>query len=218
MLVGHFAPALAIRAATPRVPLWALILGTQAVDVLFFAFVLGGVESASIEIDGHPQLTVTQGIYTHSLLMTGGYFGLCLGAGALLRRWREGALIGLAVASHWFADLIVHVPDLPLTFDQQSAVGLGLWRIAGAATALEIGLVAVGALLLYRSYEGVREKRRLVMFAGGLAAVQLVSDLVFPTPATDVELAPAAWALYAAATGAALWVERSGEARTDAAA
>lgn len=208
MLVGHFAPALAIRASSDRVPLWALVLGTQAVDVLFFALVLAGVEGAAMHPDAHPRLVVTAGVWSHSLPMTLAYGALAVAVGGLLKRPREGALIGLAVVSHWLADLLVHTPDLPLTLEQRSAVGLGLWRVPLAATALEVGLVLGGALWLQRTYGPGPARQRLWIFAGALVVLQLASDLVVPAPGTDTELAPMAWAVYAAATGAAVWVER----------
>ncbi|MEZ4339039.1 MAG: hypothetical protein R3B82_20670 [Sandaracinaceae bacterium] len=208
MLVGHFAPALGLRAVSDRVPLWALILGTQAVDVLFFVLVLAGVEGAALDPDAHPRLVVTAGVWSHSLAMTAVYFAACLGGGALLGRWREGALVGVAVASHWLADLIVHVPDLPVTLEQSSAVGLGLWRLPWAATALEVGLVAGGALWLSRSYPAGPARRRLAIVAGALILLQLASDLVVPAPESDALLAPMAWAIYGATTAAAWWAER----------
>jgi hypothetical protein len=208
MLVGHFGPALAIRATSSRVPLWALVLGSQAVDVLFFVLVLAGVEGADIHPNQHPRLVVTCGIWTHSLTMTAVFFAVCAVVGKLASKPREGLLVGLAVASHWFTDFIVHVPDLPLSLDQQTAVGLGLWRVPWAATTVEVGVVLAAALLLHRTYGDARRRRRLSIFAGTLVAVQLVGDLVMPLPPSDVELAPMVWLVFALATVAAVWVER----------
>lgn len=207
MLVGHFAPALAIRATTDRVPLWALVLGTQAVDVLFFALVIAGVEGAAVRPDETPRLVVTAGIWSHSLVMTAAYFAASVAIGAALRRPREGALVGIAVASHWVTDLVVHAPDLPLVLDQRTAVGLGLWHVPLAATLLEVALVAGAAAWLQRSYDP-RARRRLWIFVGALIVLQLASDLVVPAPDSDLALAPMALAVYGAATGAARWVER----------
>lgn len=207
MLVGHFAPALALRAGSDRAPLWALVLATQAVDVLFFALVLLGAESAAVHPDAHPRLVVTSGVWSHSLIMTATYVAICVAVGAALRRPREGALIGAALGSHWLADLVVHVPDLPITLEQASAVGLGLWRLPLAATALEVAIVLGAALWLHHRYGPSRARTRLWIFAGALVVLQLASDLVVPAPASDAELAPLAWLVYALATGGAAWVE-----------
>jgi hypothetical protein len=37
-------------------------------------------------------------------------------------------IVGVAVLSHWFLDVVVHVPDLPLTPFGDFKVGMGLWN------------------------------------------------------------------------------------------
>src|SRR5262245_7603827 len=115
MLLGHYAPAFALRPWSGRVPLWGLFLAVQAVDVGYFLLGAAGVEAARIDPHGIPRFQVAYGGYTHSLLMTAVYVAAAVIAGALLGRLREGAVIGVALASHWLLDLVVHVPDLQLT-------------------------------------------------------------------------------------------------------
>jgi hypothetical protein len=47
-LIGHYAPALVLQRARPSVRLWQLFVATQLVDVLWTAFVFGGIEHARI--------------------------------------------------------------------------------------------------------------------------------------------------------------------------
>src|SRR5690606_33674329 len=49
MFVGHYAPALVAKAVEPRVPLWALFLAVQLVDVAWALLVLLGVERAHLD-------------------------------------------------------------------------------------------------------------------------------------------------------------------------
>jgi len=63
-------------------------------------------------------------------------------------------VIALGVVSHWFFDLIVHTPDLPLIGDSTLKLGFGLWNNAVATYGLE-ALLLVGGLWFYlRSTKG----------------------------------------------------------------
>ncbi|MCO4763800.1 MAG: hypothetical protein KC502_19965 [Myxococcales bacterium] len=206
MLAGHFAPALVLRRAVPSAPLWALLLATQAVDVAFFCLGFGGLEHASLH-DTAPRLVVTSGVWTHGLVTT---IGWTIGLGLLARwRWKSrkvAVAIAIAVASHWVADLIVHTPDLPLGLTQEPAVGLGLWLHPVWAWALEMTLVTLGGLYLWR---GVSVGRgRLLALIVGFLALQSLSEFVIPNPASFTELGISALAVYAGATAAGWWVDR----------
>jgi hypothetical protein len=53
-------------------------------------------------------------------------------------------VIALAVLSHWFLDLVVHTPDLPLLGDNSPKLGFGLWNNALITFILEGVLVLAG--------------------------------------------------------------------------
>lgn len=145
MLIGHYGPALVLQRAFPRVPLWALFVSVQAVDVAWAVLVLAGVERASLQ----PGFTASNDLVleympiTHSLLSAVAWgFAMAL----LWWLWQRrkvpgvatGALaIGLAVASHWLMDLPVHVADLPLAGGDSPRVGFGLWHNRWMAFGLE---------------------------------------------------------------------------------
>ncbi len=204
MLAGHYAPALLIKQIADKrgwnVRLWPLCIAVQAVDIGFMALVLANVELGKVDNANAPHFTVVHGMWTHSLLMTGVYgavtFGLALLFAPMKGRKdgvRLGIIAAIAVMSHWVGDLVVHVPDLPLGLADTPAVGLGLWRWPLAATALEIGLVAVTA-------------GRFRLVAGFLIVVQVCNDLVLPLDTDQKLLAVKALALYA---GVALLAWRS---------
>jgi hypothetical protein len=149
MFIGHYAPAIAA-AALPKAPkLGVLFIAAQLVDIAFFVFVLGGVEAMRIT----PGMTRMNGLdlyhmpYTHSLLG-----GIIWGGGAAAVIWaltknRGGALVaGAVVVSHWFADVIVHRPDMTLA-GSPPPLGLGLWNHPMIEMPLELGLI--GASLAF---------------------------------------------------------------------
>ncbi len=147
MFVGHYAAALAARAVEPRAPLWAYVLGCQAVDIAWSALIIAGVEKASIDpsLSGS-SLVLSHMPYTHSLPAALAW-SVAIGVGLMLLLKlprRAGLVIGLTVFSHWILDFLVHRPDLPLLWNGPK-VGLGWWDYPVPEQALEMGLLAVAA-------------------------------------------------------------------------
>ncbi|MEE2690975.1 MAG: hypothetical protein VX640_05460 [Pseudomonadota bacterium] len=148
MFIGHYGPALAGKSAAKAVPLWALFVAVQFLDYLWGLFIVLGVERMRIE----PGFTTMSPLdlydmpWTHSLLMAG-VWSLILGAGwaAMTKSQKAlgGLVMGLAVLSHWFLDLLMHVPDLPLWPDGPK-VGFGAWRNEWLTLVLEFGVLALG--------------------------------------------------------------------------
>ena len=60
-------------------------------------------------------------------------------------------VMAIAVVSHWFLDLIVHTPDLPLLGDKSLKLGFGLWNNDVATYCLEAFLLIVGLWLYLKS-------------------------------------------------------------------
>ena len=204
MLAGHYAPALLAKTVAPDVPLWALFVAAQAVDFLYFALVFAGAEGGVLDPGSLPRFYVTEGMWSHSLLMTGVYMAVIAGAGVALRRRRAGLVLAAVVGSHWLTDLVVHIPDLPLTLDQATAVGLGLWRLPVLPWLLECGLVIAATWWLLRD----QPRRRLITLGAGLVVLQTLSELVIPLPSDDVALGLSALPVYVGAAAAAWWAER----------
>lgn len=193
MFAGHFGLAAAVKARSPRVPLWALMLSTQLLDVLFIPFLLTGTETI-VAVEGADSYGghLIHADYTHSL--AGALLISCLAGYAASRRWGRsgGWTIGLTTMSHWALDLIVHRADLPLLpghLDGLPLLGLGLWRWPAASLAAELLLVAGGAALYYRSLPRERASgagrtnkgRAARLWAGAAMAGLLLASL-----ATDV--------------------------------
>ena len=209
MFVGHYSVSFAARARAVAIPLWVLFIAVQLLDVVWAPLVLLGVEKVRIV----PGITASNPLdlyympYTHSLLAA----ILWSVAAAVAYRlavpngsWTAPLVIGLAVASHWLLDFIVHRPDLPI-YDDAEKVGLGLWNHPVAAFGLETSLLFGGMwLYLSRSHSRVVP---VVLF--GLIMLSIQAYIFFgPPPASGNAAAVTALAAYAI-FAAVIWVLES---------
>lgn len=185
MFAGHFGLAAGVRARSPEVPLWTIMLATQLLDVVFVPLLLSGMET----IDGESGYgkAVIHADYTHSLV---GALLIALLAGLWARR-RYGAgggrVVGMVVMSHWLLDLLVHRADLPLLPGHLFGgplLGLGLWRYPAVSTVMEAALLAGGlALYTVSAWRKVRSERkgRAILSASVLGiflAASLLTDVL----------------------------------------
>jgi hypothetical protein len=150
VIAGHFGAAAAVKAYSPRVPLWALMLATVWLDVVFVPLFAAGIETLDDAPGGGYGGSLIHAEWTHSLLgaiVLSGVFGL-----VAARFWgrRAGIVLAAVAFSHWLLDLLVHRPDLPLlpgNLGDLPLLGLGLWKIPVAVITLELLLVFAGGLL-----------------------------------------------------------------------
>jgi len=218
MFVGHYAASLALKSVEKNASLGMLFLAVQFVDILFFPFVLLGIERMNI-IENYTASTHFELVfmpYTHSLLAA------FLWAGAVYAVFRfmpsklvvtkssVALVIALGVVSHWFFDLIVHTPDLPLIGDSTLKLGFGLWNNAVATYGLE-ALLLVGGLWFYlRSTKGDTMVGRYGMI-GFVVFLLLVNAFNVFGPLTDDSVtvgAITALVLYFLFAGIAFWLDR----------
>ncbi len=210
MFVGHYAAALALRAAEPRAPLWSYVAACQLVDIGWGALITVGVEKYSVDPDlpGSP-LELYHMPFTHSLpgSLLWALAAVVLARWLLKVPWRAAAFVGLAVFSHWLLDFLVHRPDLELWFGGEK-VGLGWWNWPVPETILEMGLLAAAAVLWgwRRAREGLGVWPAAV-FLLVLSAVQ-VSSKVTPAGEDPVQTGLMAISVYLAVTAIAWLVER----------
>jgi FtsH-binding integral membrane protein len=154
MFLGHFAVGLAGKAAAPKPSLGTLFLAAQFLDLLWPTLLMLNLEQAMISPEPGVlvPLKFTNYPISHSLLLVLGW-GLLFGLVYWLikKDTRSAVILGLLVVSHWFIDLIVHVPDLPLYPGDAPMLGLGLWTSTIATIALEILLFIVGLWLYLKT-------------------------------------------------------------------
>lgn len=194
MFLGHWAVGFAAKRAVPAVSLGTLFLAAQWVDLIWPTLLLTGLERVAIApgITRVTPLDFTHYPWTHSLLGAAAWGALVGGAHFAARRRAGAALVvGLAVVSHWFLDLVVHRPDLPLV-PGGAAHGLGLWDSLAATLAVEAALFAAGAWIYARATRP-RDRAGRVGFAVLLATLSVIYLAnVFGPPPPSVALI--AWA------------------------
>jgi hypothetical protein len=223
MFLGHYGVAFALKRAEPRVSLGTLFFATVLVDILWGAFLLTGWEEARIA----PGLTPVTPIefirypISHSLLAAFLWAGL---AAAIVytwptrdtsrHHWLKAAVVGIAVLSHWFLDLVVHLPDLPLAGDQSSKLGFGLWRSLPATLAVEFLVLGIG-LGLYLTWRRAKRPVPLnrILVVAGLLVVLYLASLLGPPPTSMnvIGIVDIAGTLFLA--GLAAWADRGALAR-----
>ena len=209
MFIGHWAPALAVAAKRQRPGLGTLFIAAQLVDWAFFVFVLLGIEKMRLNpgISAVSPLDLYFMPYTHSLVGA-----LVWGSGttvviwAILRDRTAGLLVGAVVVSHWFLDLLVHMPDLTIA-GSAPKLGFGLWNYPAIEMPLELA-ITFGALWLY-----VRARRPQLGRALLLMALLLGLQLFNWFGPVAIEVTPGTSYLalfaYGLVTLAAWWMGKS---------
>jgi hypothetical protein len=176
MIAGHFGFAAAVKSCEPQTPLWALMLATAWLDVVFVPLYLSGIETmqpADKAQSGYGALII-HADYTHSLVGMTILSAILGGLAGLLWGRRPGIVIGLVAASHWLLDLFVHRADLPIlpgNIGDLPRLGLGLWRYPLVSFSIELVLVLLGAWLYWRAANRVVKSEGI----GGLAATVAAS-------------------------------------------
>ena len=217
MFVGHYAASLALKSVEKNASLGMLFLAVQFVDILFFPFVLLGIERMNI-IENHTASTHFELVfmpYTHSLLAAFLWAGVVyaiirfMPSKRVVKKSSVALVIAVGVVSHWFLDLIVHTPDLPLVGDSTFKLGFGLWNNAVATYVLE-ALLLIGGLWLYlRSTKGETMVGRYGMI-GYVVVLLLVNAFNIFGPLTDDSIAAGAitaLVFYFLFAGIAYWLD-----------
>ena len=106
-------------------------------------------------------------------------------------------VIAVLVVSHWVLDVLTHRADMPITLNESTLIGVGLWNFPVLAVTSEILLFAVGVWIYTRSTTALNRKGTigfwaLVIF---LLAVYLAS-LLGPPPPSEAAIAWSAQALW----------------------
>lgn len=161
MFIGHFALGFGAKRVVRDVSLGTLFLACQFADLLWPTLVLTGIETVAVQ----PGITVVTPLnfisypYSHSLV------ALLIWATAfsvgykVLRRSSGMAAIavGVLVVSHWFLDVLVHRPDLPLTVTGSERFGLGLWN-SQPATLVSESILFVAGVGSYAYFTEARDR------------------------------------------------------------
>ena len=217
MFLGHYALAFGAKRLAPAVSLGTLFMACQFADLLWPTLVVLGIEV--VEIDpGNTLVTPLNFVkypYSHSLVMLLVWSVVFALLYLAIRRGRVGAItIGALVFSHYVLDVITHRPDMPITVEGSTRLGLGLWNYPGTTLAVESAMFIIGATI----YSAVtREKDRIGKIGLWLMIATLVAiyfaALWGPPPPNSRAVAIAGHLLWLFVLWA-YWVDRHRQPRT----
>jgi hypothetical protein len=218
MFIGHYSASFAGKALERRIPLWTLFVAAQLVDFVWAILVLAGVEKARV-VPGLMAASALDLYYmpvTHSLVgailwsVAGGFV---LNFAVKARTLRTALVIGCAVLSHWFLDLIVHRPDLPLLGDDSMKLGLSMWNYFWPEFALEVLLLVIGIQWWLKTERKAGSSTPATVRAAwiifGLLVICQCVDKFGPPPASSQMAAGSALAAYTVLAGFAAWADRT---------
>ena len=214
MFVGHYAASLALKSFEQKASLGVLFLAAQFVDILFFPFVLAGIERMNI-VENFTQSTHFELEYmpfTHGLLASAiwAVAAYAVFRWVVVRKRSVAVVVALAVFSHWLLDLPVHTPDLPLWSDASPKLGFGLWNNAVATYLLEAGLLLFALWVYMRSTKATTAigKYGMPVFIGILLLVN-VSNIFGPLMVdSKIGLSMFVLSSYFLFAAVAFWLDR----------
>jgi hypothetical protein len=210
MLIGHYGAAFALKSAERRVSLGVLFVATQFVDILWIVLVLTGAEKVRLSPNAAAPIEFVSYPWSHSLVMS-----LVWAAGAFLlvrllpiykgaRRARAALIVAACVLSHWFLDLPMHRPDLPVGL-HGPYLGFGIWNNQTLSIIVEAASLFIG-FWIYRR-KAARPNYGLLVLALFLLMV-LIINAYGPPPQNVGDLASSGLAFYVFVAAVAWWLDR----------
>lgn len=181
MIAGHIGVAAGAKRWAPQVPIWAMLVASFLLDLLFLVFWAVGVERMS-------DLPGTDGGYGNlafEIDWSHSFFGtmfLCLVVLIVTTRWwgaRGGFVLSCVVFSHWFLDMIVHRLDLPIIPGNAGTtprVGLGMWDFPVFVLILELAILVGGVWIWYSAPDTDANAKRAAILTGAVGVLVLALD------------------------------------------
>lgn len=216
MFSGHYGVGFALKSPGRTISLGVLFLAVQFTDILWSVLVLLGVEKVKI-VPGIAAASPMDFVYypfSHSLLAAFVWAGLVFTVFAFVpirlmqNRFAAASVMGLAVLSHFFLDLIVHIPDLPLGLGDSQKIGLGLWNSVWLSLAIEWLILFIGFAIYLKS---TRAKSSAGKYgAWGLAILLFFAPMLNLTgtpPDNPRIIAVSALGMYITLALLAFWVD-----------
>lgn len=157
MYFGHYGVGLAFKKYLNGLSLGWLFLATQFVDLLAMTLMIVGIEQANV-VPGYTLSSSMEYVhfpYSHSVVAfliwaTVFYIvGRVVTVQPQLQKSRVALLLAVAVLFHFILDVLVHVQDMPILFDESYKLGLGLWNYSPAINYAIEGIVLGVGLVIY---------------------------------------------------------------------
>jgi hypothetical protein len=193
MFIGHFAVGFGAKVFAKKLSLGSLFLASQFVDLLWPILLLLGIEHVRIVpgITKFTPLDFESYPISHSLLLVIGWAILFAVIYWFSKRYIRGSIVlGLCVVSHWFLDLFVHRPDLPLYPGNSPLFGFGLWNYSIGTIFLEGMLFLLGVLFYFQTTKAL-DKIGIYGFWSlvGILLIIYIGNILGPAPPNAAAIA-----------------------------
>jgi hypothetical protein len=187
MFIGHFALAFGAKKVAPKVSLGTLFMAAQLADLVWPTLVLLGIEAVAVApgITAFTPLDFVSYPYSHSLIALV-LWAVALSVAYVLVRHgkaREGVTLAALVLSHWVLDVITHRPDMPVSLDGATRVGLGLWNSIPGTIVVEALMFAAGVALYARGTRPMDRTGKVALWSlVAFLSIVYVANIFGPPP------------------------------------
>lgn len=218
MFIGHYGIGLALKKVEPRLSLGLLIFGAIMLDILFGLFLLAGVEHAKII----PGATVVSPFEFYDYPLSHSELGAVMWATAVFlaywlwpkgdrtQRKRPAFILSVAIFSHFILDVISHRPDMTISGNNSSILGLSLWNSLAGTMIVELGLLFIGSALYMSATYSVSSSGKYGFALMILILMVLYIGNIFGPPPPDmISVAVTITAGQLALVALAFWVDRN---------
>jgi membrane-bound metal-dependent hydrolase YbcI (DUF457 family) len=189
MFIGHFGVGFGAKKIIAKPSLGTIFLASQFIDLLWPLFLLLGIEQVKID-PGNTVVTPLNFInypFSHSLIGVLIWAILFGGVYYIIKKDLKVAIwLGVLVCSHWILDLITHRPDLPLLFNNETMVGMGLWNSLIATIIVEGSIFAAGIYFYMKVTSSNNRTGTIALWSLiGFLAIIYISNLFGPPPPSE---------------------------------
>jgi len=174
--INHVATALLLKKAFPKASFPALIIGTEAVEILWVGLNIAGIEHTIIDdpMRSVADIHLIHMPYSHSILANL-VIVLAIALPVLFFKGRAALPLALAIASHIILDLAVHAPDIAIApFMDAPKIGTGLYA---NSPMLALGVESIWGIFCWWIYRG-NWKSLAVILLFGLLAIPSYSPVI----------------------------------------
>lgn len=191
MFVGHLGVGLGLKKIDKRINLGWIFFASLFPDFLLGILLLFGSEKIIIPSnynDLHYLLFLFP--YSHGLVAIFVWTGLIFALTWMYwptvndKKTKAAFIFSSAIFLHFIADLIVHIPDIPILNNDSTMLGLGLWNHMSIALVFEISLVTAGIIIYLKSTQGkgFGSKYGIVILMIILSIFNVLGQTIAPAP------------------------------------
>jgi hypothetical protein len=194
MFVGHLGVGLGLKKIDKRINLGWIFFASLLPDFVLGILILVGLENLVIPVN-YDQLHFLEFSfpYSHGLIAifiwTGFVYLLANKFWPKVegKKTKAALIFSSAIFLHFIADLIVHIPDIPIFNNDSYKIGLGLWNYMTFALIFEILLVISGLVIYLNSTKsnGFASKYGIIILMIILSTFNVVGQTIAPAP-TDI--------------------------------